>query len=70
MWPAVCSCMFGLLIRIVSCAIPTDEQRLLEHLLTGYNPASRPVYNASDVVTVKFGITPAQVSDMVSIYIF
>lgn len=59
---------FGLLC-ILECALganQTDEQRLFEKLLTGYNPASRPVYNASKIVTVKFGITLTQVSDMVS----
>lgn len=45
------------------CIIP-DEQRLLEKLLADYNPAARPVYNASKVVLVKFGITLAQISDM------
>ena len=54
------------ILDIVLCAVPTDEQRLLDKLLTGYNPASRPVYNASEIVTVKFGITLTQVSDMVS----
>ena len=60
--------LFGLFC-ILECAlgaVPTDEQRLLDKLLTGYNPASRPVYNASEIVTVKFGITLTQVSDMVS----
>ena len=47
-------------------AVPPDEQRLLEKLLHNYNPASRPVFNASKVVTVKFGITLTQISDMVS----
>lgn len=46
------------------CIIP-DEQRLLEKLLADFNPAARPVYNASKVVLVKFGITLAQISDMV-----
>lgn len=50
---------------LVMCFIPTDEQRLLDKLLTGYNPASRPVYNASDSVVVKFGLTLTQISDMV-----
>lgn len=47
--------------------IPTDEQRLLMSVLDDYNVASRPVYNASKTVTVKFGITLAQLSDMVSL---
>ena len=63
--------LFGLFCILESAlgAIPTDEQRLLEKLLAGYNPASRPVYNASDTVTVKFGITLTQVSDMVSSFL-
>jgi len=47
--------------------VPTDEQRLLDKLLDGYNPASRPVYNASHQVVVKFGITLAQIQDMVRV---
>jgi hypothetical protein len=35
-------------------------------MLHNYEPASRPVYNASDVVLVKFGLTLAQIFDMVS----
>ena len=60
--------LFGLFC-ILECALganQTDEQRLFDKLLTGYNPASRPVFNASKIVTVKFGITLTQVSDMVS----
>lgn len=53
-------------LLFVMSFVPTDEQKLFDKLLTGYNPASRPVYNASDIVTVKFGITLTQVSDMVS----
>ena len=44
----------------------TDETRLIDNILSEYNPASRPVYNASHTVTVKFGITLTQISDMVS----
>lgn len=43
-----------------------DEQRLLANLLHQYEPAARPVYNASSVVTVKFGLTLIQIFDMVS----
>jgi len=42
-----------------------DEQRLMRVLLTDYDPASRPVFNASQTVVVKFGITLAQIADMV-----
>lgn len=45
----------------------TDETRLIEKILHNYNNAARPVYNASQTVTVKFGITLTQISDMVSI---
>ena len=55
------------MLLYVVCFVPTDEQKLFDRLLTGYNSASRPVYNASDIVTVKFGITLTQVSDMVRI---
>ncbi len=47
------------------CKIP-DEQRLLIKLLRGYETASRPVYNASHSVTIKYGLTLVQISDMVS----
>ena len=42
-----------------------DEQRLLWYILRNYDPASRPVYNASRTVTVKFGYTLTQIADMV-----
>jgi hypothetical protein len=42
-----------------------DEQRLMMAMLHNYEPASRPVYNASNVVLVKFGLTLAQIFDMV-----
>jgi len=42
-----------------------DEQRLLSALLSRYEPSVRPVHNASDVVLVRFGLTLAQISDMV-----
>ncbi|BFY98789.1 hypothetical protein BsWGS_01830 [Bradybaena similaris] len=42
----------------------TDETRLIEKILHNYNNAARPVYNASQTVTVKFGITLTQISDM------
>ncbi|XP_052281224.1 neuronal acetylcholine receptor subunit alpha-3-like [Dreissena polymorpha] len=51
-------------LLFVLCVIPTDEQRLIDKVLAGYNSASRPVYNASHQVTVKFGITLAQIQDM------
>jgi len=31
----------------------SDAQRLLEHMLTGYNKLIRPVNNHTDVVTVR-----------------
>jgi len=47
-------------------AVVPDEQRLMRHLLSDYDPASRPVFNASLTVVVKFGITLAQIADMVT----
>lgn len=52
-------------VRANAKVLPTDEQRLLETLLDNYNPSSRPVFNASKTVVVKFGITLTQLSDMV-----
>lgn len=42
----------------------TDEQRLLEVLLNGYNSDTRPVYNASHPVQVSLGITLTQIFDV------
>ena len=47
-----------------SDSIP-DEQRLMAQLLRNYDPSARPVYNASDTVSVAFGIDLTQLSDMV-----
>ena len=47
-----------------SDSIP-DEQRLMAHLLRNYDPSARPVYNASNTVSVAFGIALTQLSDMV-----
>lgn len=41
------------------------EDRLFKHLFTGYNRWSRPVPNTSDVVIVKFGLSIAQLIDVV-----
>ncbi|CAF0997049.1 unnamed protein product [Rotaria sordida] len=46
-----------------SDSIP-DEQRLMAQLLRNYDPSARPVYNASDTVSVAFGIALTQLSDM------
>ena len=42
-----------------------DEQRLMAQLLRNYDPSARPVYNASTTVSVAFGISLTQLSDMV-----
>ena len=42
-----------------------DEQRLLRKILYNYDTAARPVYNASNKVTVQFGFTLTQIADMV-----
>jgi len=50
-----------------SDSIP-DEQRLMAQLLRNYDPSARPVYNASNTVSVAFGISLTQLSDMVCEY--
>lgn len=42
-----------------------DEHRLLQHLMTKYDAAARPVFNASFGVMVKFGLTLILITDMV-----
>ena len=42
-----------------------DEERLLNHLFSNYNPRLRPVLKKSDVVTVTFGISLHQIIDVV-----
>lgn len=46
-----------------------DEQKLLQKILKDYDTAARPVFNASHVITVKFGLTLIQLADMVSAFI-
>ncbi|KAG0420697.1 Acetylcholine receptor subunit beta-like 1 [Dictyocoela muelleri] len=45
-----------------------DEQRLMAQLLRNYDPSARPVYNASNTVSVAFGIALTQLSDMVRLF--
>lgn len=42
------------------------EDELFKQLFIGYNKWSRPVPNISDVVIVKFGLSIAQLIDVVS----
>ena len=42
------------------------ERRLLNTLLEQYNKLERPVYNESDPVVLKFGLTLQQIIDVVS----
>lgn len=68
----LCRVLAGLLLLtfgIPTCTpanVKTDETRLIDNIMHNYNPAARPVYNASHTVVVKFGITLTQISDMVS----
>lgn len=43
------------------------EERLLRSLFSNYNKLSRPVANISDVVLVHFGLSIAQLIDVVSL---
>lgn len=45
----------------------SDEQRLFEKLLSNYDTAARPVYDSSQTVLVRFGLTLAQLVDMVGL---
>lgn len=50
----------------VQRAPPTHaEDRLFKHLFRGYNRWARPVPNTSDVVIVRFGLSIAQLIDVV-----
>jgi hypothetical protein len=41
-----------------------DEQLLIGRMLRNYDPASRPVFNASKPVIVRFGLAFIQICDM------
>ncbi|NP_001297421.1 neuronal acetylcholine receptor subunit alpha-10-like precursor [Aplysia californica] len=56
--------VLAVLLDLALCVLRTDETRLIDAIMTDYNPAARPVYNASHTVIVKFGITLTQISDM------
>ena len=43
-----------------------DEQRLLNKVFRNYDHSVRPVFNATNSVMVKFGLTLIQIMDMVS----
>lgn len=43
------------------------EDALFKKLFAGYNKYSRPVPNVTDVVIVKFGLSIAQLIDVVSV---
>lgn len=44
------------------------EDHLFKHLFRGYNRWARPVPNTSDVVIVRFGLSIAQLIDVVSLH--
>ncbi|KAK6294865.1 hypothetical protein J4Q44_G00340910 [Coregonus suidteri] len=55
--------------QLVCCHEKTHshaEDELFKKLFIGYNKWSRPVPNISDVVIVKFGLSIAQLIDVVS----
>ena len=47
-----------------------DEQILINKLLKFYDPAARPVFNASQPVIIKFSFALIQICDMVFMMIF
>ena len=52
------------IISGVDCG--TNERRLLNNLLQYYNSLERPVYNESEAVELRFGLTLQQIIDVVS----
>jgi hypothetical protein len=42
-----------------------DEQKLMNHILRGYEKSVRPVRNATSTVLIKMGLTMTQIFDMV-----
>lgn len=45
-----------------------DEQRLMNHIMRGYEKAVRPVRNATTAVIIRMGLTLTQIFDMVSVF--
>lgn len=43
------------------------ERQLIRKLMTGYDPAVRPVENSTDVLVVTFGSALSHIMDVVSI---
>lgn len=65
-------CMHVCFLLTLSVCTPTParahaEERLLQVLFNRYNKLSRPVANISDVVLVHFGLSIAQLIDVVSL---
>jgi nicotinic acetylcholine receptor beta-3 len=61
------ACQLALVVFLaVACSdsLLTDEQRLLKKLMRNYDKASRPVFNASHSVEVKFSFSLIQICDM------
>jgi hypothetical protein len=61
------SCLVVVAIQVCEARV-SDEQTLMSGLLTNYDSSSRPVFNASTIVTVKFGMSFIQICDMVQIF--
>lgn len=61
--------IFKMSVSAVVCSQKTHshaEDDLFKKLFAGYNKYSRPVPNVTDVVIVKFGLSIAQLIDVVS----
>ena len=43
------------------------ERRLINDLLMDYQPLERPVFNETDPLNLKFGLTLQQIIDVVSV---
>jgi hypothetical protein len=47
-----------------------DEQKLINKLLSFYDPAARPVFNASQAVVINFSFALIQLCDLVYLTFF
>ena len=57
---------FGLEVGLLQVDGGEAERRLLNTLMEQYNKLERPVYNESQAVQLKFGLTLQQIIDVVS----
>ena len=62
----ICNNLFDRFALLSGVDCGTHERRLLNNLLQYYNSLERPVYNESEAVQLRFGLTLQQIIDVVS----